>query len=225
MNYLDVLTQDPHLLADMANEGLYLSIEDGRRTLSYHIHDEVGPPNKYTRFLELTRCLDEDDFLEIIISGSPGGYLSGARVVTTAMDSCPAMIDCVVIDSIASAATMIALNGDNLVMTEGSSMMLHNASYGTGGKASDIASHVEFANKDITETMEHYYLPFLKRKELKRLLKGEELWLDADSCKARWDKVSQKREKAALKHQKQQWAEQKILLEQQIAQLDEALGS
>jgi len=212
-------------VASLADQGLFVSSEDGKITLSFHIADEIKSPDHYTKFLELTRCLSEEDLLEIVISGSPGGLLSGARIITTAMDTCKARTEVVVIDSIASAATMIAVNADEVIMTIGSSMMIHNASYGTGGKASDIAAHVAFSTKDIKDTMEHFYRPFMTKGELKKLLRGEEYYLDAHQCMERFAKVKAKRQAEAEKYQKDMWEEQREVMVAQLAAIDEALSN
>ena len=195
----------------MAEHVLFITVGEAI-TLSFHIPDEIKSPEHYVRFSELARCLEDTDTLEIIISGSPGGLLSGARLITTIMDTCKAPSEVVVIDGIASAATMIAVNADSLVMTLGSSMMIHNVSYGTGGKASDIEAYVTFNTKDIKDTMTHFYRPFMTAKELKRLLKGEEYYLDAYDCVQRFAKVVKKREKAANKLRKTMLFEQKDIM-------------
>lgn len=226
MNYLDLVFQDPtgSSALGLAERGIYLSTDDKGRTVSFHLAEDIGSPADFTEFLEVTRCLSPEDFLEVVISGSPGGQLYGAQVMTTAMDTCPASIDVVVIGNIASAATMVAMAGDNLIMTQGSSMMVHNASYGIGGKASDIAASVKFSTKDIADTMKHYYRPFLSKKELKQVLNGEEKYYDARDCMERFAKVKAKRAEDSAKAQKEYWKAQREVLAAQLVEMDEALG-
>ena len=225
MNYLDMVMQDHTGLqiVGLAERGIFFSIEEGQKTLSFHIATEIVGPEAYTEFLELSRCLEPNDLLEIVISGSPGGQLYGAQVITTAMATCASQIDVVVIGNIASAATMIAMCGDNLIMTQGSSMMIHNASYGVGGKASDIAASVKFSTQDIAETMKHYYRPFLSKKELKVVLNGEEKYYDARECMERFERVKLSRDKKAKKQRKETLQLQKVMLTDQIELLDAAL--
>lgn len=226
MNYFDVVLQDHtgQQIAGLAERGIFFSIEGDHKTLSFHIATEIYGPDRFTEFLELSRCLDTNDLLEIVISGSPGGHLHGAQIVTTAIATCAAPTDIIVIGNIASAATMIAMCGDNLVMTPGSSMMIHSASYGVGGKASDIAASVKFSTKDLAEIMTHYYRPFLSKKELKVVLKGEEKYYTAQECMERFEKVKIRREKKSKKAQKEYWIEQREIMMAQLTELDEALG-
>lgn len=226
MNYLETVVHDHTgmLISGLASRGIYLSHDNGSTTLSFHLATQVEGPVNFIEFLELTRCLTPSDVLEVVISGSPGGELHGAQVVTTAMDACHAPIDVVVIGNIASAATMVAMRGTNLIMTQGSSMMIHNASYGVGGKASDIAASVAFSTKDISQTMEYYYRPFLAKKELKLILRGEEMYFSAAECMERFEKVKNKRAKQEEKAKKEYLREQKEVIKSQLADIENILG-
>lgn len=220
MTLIDFMQVDPITLMELNRQGIYYKKDEEGALLTYHLSDEVKSPDTYTAVLELAGELEEGDLFEIVISGSPGGLLSGARVLTTAQDVTLAETSAVVIDNIASAATMVALNADTLVMTKGSSMMIHSASYGYGGKASDVYAHVEFSHKDIMKTMECFYRPFLTKKEFKKALNGKEFYFTAEECSERFEKVTAKREKESFKKALAQLQEQKAQLEENLESIN-----
>jgi len=225
MNYLDIVLQDPQAVRDIAERGIFIGVDqNGAHSVSYHLHDGVGNPIEYAEFLEIARCLTAEDELEIVLAGNPGGSLYGAQTVIAGMQACQAQIDCIVIGNIASAATMIAMFGDNLIMTPNSSMMIHNASYGSFGKASDIEAHVKFSTKELSETVKEYYNKFLTKSELKKLLKGEEFYYDAKECMERFGKIVASRQKKAAKSQKAFWKDQRKVLIKQIEDMDKEVG-
>ena len=223
MTLLDLALRDPEIAFALSIEGIYISHVEHSTVLSYHLSDEVVSPTRYVKVLELARLLDEDDVFEIVISGSPGGFLSGARVLTTAQNTTEATTTAVVIDHIASAATMVALNADTLIMTEGSSMMIHSASYGSAGKASDVAAHVKFSTEDITRTIKEFYNGFFSKKEMKKVLAGKEYYFHADECLERFEKISKRRDKQAKKQQKLAMLEQREMMQVQLEMIDAML--
>jgi len=224
MDYLKLALRDTGIQDDLSHQGIYLTQADESITLTYHLADDVKAPHTYTKLLELTRGLTPDDIFEIVISGSPGGYLSGARVITTAMDNTEASTRAVVISDIASAATMVALNAEELIMTKGASMMIHTASYGFGGKSGEVAANAAFQTKDIRETLDHFYRPFLTKKEVKKVFQGSDMYLSADECMERFEKVKKKREKAFKKLEIAAIQAQKEILELQLETLNSMLA-
>jgi len=207
----------------MANQHIFAVHSEDSVCLTYHLVQGVNDPSSYTKVMELARLLDDHDTFEIVISGNPGGYLSGARALTTVMDATEARTVVVAIDELASAATMVAINADELVMTPGSSMMIHTASYGVYGSAQNVKIGVDFNDKSVRETISYYYRPFLNKKELKRVLGGKEVWLSAEECTEKFEKVLAKRKKAADKEAFKLLKLQREALQGQLEALDEII--
>ena len=79
-----------------------------------------------------------------------------------------------------SAASIIALNCQEIVVTDSAHMLVHNASYGVGGTAGNIKSHVDFSHKMIDKMLTSTYGGFLTPAELLDVKKGVEYWFDSD---------------------------------------------
>lgn len=210
----------------MSKQGIFALQDEatGNVVLTYHLVEEVYAPAAYVTVMELARLLEETDVFEIIISGNPGGYLSGARALTTIQDSTLAKTEVVAIDELASAATMVAINADELTMTKGSSMMIHTASYGTMGTTPNIKKQVDFVTENIRRTITDYYTDFLTKKEIKRVLHGDEVWLSDEECTERFARVVAKRRKEADKEALLYMIEQRDALTSQLVTMNSVIA-
>ncbi|HAC90116.1 MAG TPA: peptidase S14 [Planctomycetaceae bacterium] len=83
---------------------------------------------------------------------SPGGDVFAARAMATALREHPAKVTAVVDGLAASAATTIALAADEVIMAEGSMMMIHNAwtmALGDSKEFLKVADMLEKVNQQI----------------------------------------------------------------------------
>jgi len=82
----------------------------------------------------------------------------------------------------ASIASIIAMAGDEIVMSEGSQMMIHKPWCYTGGNSEELEKTIQRLD-DIEEQMLSIYRSKTKmdRSELRAMLR-EETWMDADKC-------------------------------------------
>jgi hypothetical protein len=66
------------------------------------------------------------------------------------------------------------------VVTPEMSMMIHSASYGTGGKQTEVADTVSFNSKQLSKLLDETYEGFLTPLEIEHLKIGKEYHFDAD---------------------------------------------
>ncbi|NHA02027.1 hypothetical protein G5V59_26925 [Nocardioides sp. W3-2-3] len=78
---------------------------------------------------------------------SPGGRASDGVAISNLLRNHRAKIVVVVDGLAASAASVIAIAGDEIVMCPGSQMMLHDASIGTWGNAAQAAARRRLARR------------------------------------------------------------------------------
>jgi len=68
---------------------------------------------------------------------------------------------------------------DDRVVYENSEIMFHNWSGGFGGKAADIEDQYKHTKKHLNRFFEKTLKPYFSKKEIKKILKGKEKWLDS----------------------------------------------
>jgi ATP-dependent protease ClpP protease subunit len=132
---------------------------------------------------------NEEDSVIFLIN-SPGGQLNGLLALVEGVKMTDATTMAVLIGECASAASMFALHCDTVFVSDNATMLCHNISYGTGGKGSDILSHVQHVSKTSEKLLRKTYEHFLTEKEIDEMINGREIYLDADEIKERLDKKS-----------------------------------
>jgi len=191
-NLIEAYQQDPAIRDRLNSKGLYLNFNE-TTSLTFYMTKEVLDGGEYHDFVELAMALTSNDTITIL-GDSPGGYLSGALMIITALNSTEAQSTCVVTDQAASAMTIIALACDDLIMTEHSHFMIHAVAFGSGGKLHEIASHTEFTIRKSKDLLNKVYENFLTPDEIEQVIAGRDFYFDADETMLRWSYVVDARE-------------------------------
>lgn len=143
------------------------------------VDEPFGEPSYYRDVANLMDEASENDAVVFKIN-SPGGLLSGLHVFLDGINSTQATTVAHIVGECHSAASILALHCDQVVVGPYASMMCHNVSYGTGGKGSDVLGHVSHITKVSEALIRETYANFLSEHEIKEILAGREIWLDAD---------------------------------------------
>lgn len=146
----------------------------------------IGEIHEYGELVSILAHAREDDQVYIQLS-SPGGNLETCDYLCRRMDECAAPITVEIGMNCASAASAIALQADNWVIYDSSTMMIHSCSYSPGyGKESDIRSGVEFTKRLNQEWIERTYQGFLIDEEIFEAIEyGKDLYFYADDLRDR----------------------------------------
>lgn len=154
--------------------------------------NEISEPNNFHMFIDLLQRAGENDVIYIHIN-SGGGAISTGMQILNAMEQCMATIITVLDGEAYSMAGIIFLAGNEYVINEHSSIMLHNySSYGQGGKGLDLENSHANVKKIVGKFMDMYGSRILSKKEIKHLNKGEDIYFDKDQLISRLDKWSAK---------------------------------
>jgi ATP-dependent protease ClpP protease subunit len=114
---------------------------------------------------------------EIILRiNSAGGSTMSAQAFYSALLKTRARTKAVIINAY-SSGSIVAMSCDEIELTPFCSLMIHNASGGTGGKLGDMAGYATFKNDYIAEWFAQLYAGFLTDEELKDVAKGQDFWL------------------------------------------------
>lgn len=165
--------------------------------------------------------LSEGDIVEFNIN-SPGGNLNGLIALLSAISETEAHVVANITGECHSAASILALNCDEIRVSPHCTMLVHHVSFSTGGKAADIRAYVNHLNENTEELLRKTYTNFLSEVEIENVLNGLQLWLDADEVISRLEKKQEieYKEFEALKELKLQELEDELEdLEEQIEDL------
>jgi ATP-dependent protease ClpP protease subunit len=155
----------------------------------------IGEIHEYRELVNILAHAREDDQVYIQLS-SPGGSLDTCDYLCRRMDECEARITVEIGMTCASAASAIALQADDWVIYDSSTMMIHACSYSPGyGKESDIRSRVDYTERLNREWIERTYNGFLCEDEMiEAIMHGKDIYLFADDLRERMPLFHEHRE-------------------------------
>lgn len=178
-------------------------------TLSHHrffLDNDIADPSEYRDLIQTLITAQENDCIELIISNG-GGQLESCVNIISAIRESDATVRAVVTGSCHSAASFITLSCHEVAVLDFATMLVHNASFGTFGKASEITTQVRHMDKYLDSIIHEIYIGFLKEEEIKQVLAGVDFWFDAEQIRERL-KIRQeffaKEEKKQIKELKKQ---------------------
>lgn len=146
----------------------------------------IGEIYEYHQLTNILSCATEEDEVYIHLS-SPGGSLETCDYLCRRMDECEAKITVEIGFTCASVASAIALQANDWVIYDSSTMMIQACSYSPGyGKESDVRGRVEFMEQVNFDWVERRYQGFLIEGELTDVLdNGKDLYFYAEDLRER----------------------------------------
>lgn len=155
--------------------------EGGRSTARLDIYDEIGYWGTDTQTVARQLRGLEADQLDVHINSNGGDAFAGIAIMNILRDF-PGDVT-VTIDGIAaSAASVIAMGGDKIVMNRGSQMMIHDASGFCYGDAAEMAKMIESLDV-VSDSIADAYMARAggTREEWRAVMKSEQ-WYRADEA-------------------------------------------
>ena len=155
--------------------------EGGRSTARLDIYDEIGYWGTDTQTVARQLRGLEADRLDVHINSNGGDAFAGIAIMNILRDF-PGDVT-VTIDGIAaSAASVIAMGGDKIVMNRGSQMMIHDASGFCYGDAAEMAKMIESLDV-VSDSIADAYAARAggSREEWRAVMKTEQ-WYRADEA-------------------------------------------
>jgi ATP-dependent protease ClpP protease subunit len=121
---------------------------------------------------------EQNDYLEIYISSLGGEYtelLDFYNTINTNYNYVTTFLNYGY-----SAGALAFLFGQERIVYEHSEWMIHSYSTGVGGKREDMLNHVNFMDKQILKFFDTLLAPYFSKKEINKINKGKDFWLDSD---------------------------------------------
>jgi len=171
-----------------------LTKEVGEKLLTTaYIYGEIQEPHAFIELIAILDNAEEGDEVTLKVS-SGGGFLAGALALCDAIERTKALVVGECIGENASAATILLLSCDDLVVTSWGSFMIHAYSSGYYGKRAEVRSALVFELDQLEHMFNEIYTPFLSEDECKQVLnKSEDIYLNKEQIEERWKLVQELR--------------------------------
>ena len=166
-------------------------------TETYNMYDivldeNIREPAYYRQAFHVLRTAKEGDRINMILNNS-GGRIDSAICFRNLIQETQAEVLAVLEGETHSAASMIALSCHGVHVKPYASMMIHHASFGSGGTVQNVMDHVNFTSKQTERLIRDVYQHFLSESELDEVVRNREIWLTDEEIGERLDRMYEAR--------------------------------
>lgn len=162
----------------------YTIIDDGRGSVVVYLSASLGHPHYYAELIHKIRTAGERDEIRLVLNGPGGRCDTGVQIVNALLET-PATTIAVIDGDCHSSFSLIALACKGWSVGPFANMLIHIWSGGYAGKAQEISAWQRFYTPYMEKICRGLYDNFLTEDELDRVLRGEDLWLDAEEIGGR----------------------------------------
>ena len=194
LNFKDKVSQPKAAIGDVfPHQSSIYGVPYGGMKYIVNLTDDFDVPHSFDEVIALLANATEDDEITWNIVSS-GGYIDSLEMLLAWKEMCVAKQIHVLTSSAASAATAFFLSpADQYLVFDTASFMIHESNYGAGGTASNVRRHTEHVDKKNDKFIRNTYKDFLTPEEIEDVLKGVEIYLDADQIRERLNIREQRR--------------------------------
>lgn len=157
---------------------------DGRRfNYDTYTWERVESNTSQRYFVENLKDVKEGDTVNLYIN-SMGGSVKEALGIYSALRRCPATVVAYIDGFAASAASIIAVAAEKVVMPRNTTMMVHNAAWEVYGNSKDLRKSADDLDIINAAMLQSYIVKAggkLTQEKLEELTDGE-TWLSAEEC-------------------------------------------
>lgn len=155
-----------------------IRVEPNGLTYHFYISGDIGPPEEYVDLNHTLRTSGPEDVIVLHIN-SPGGHLASCVQIIQSIWSSNAQVVGSAEGHVMSGGSLLFFACPNLSIGELSTFMIHDGYCGGEGKLGDNLGKATADAAFIRDIYNKVYYPFLSRKEIKKVLKGQDLYLTA----------------------------------------------
>ena len=154
------------------------------KTVTAYLMGEIYEPECYS---ELCYTLENTnaDYVRLVMNNG-GGHMDSMISIIASIKKCQATVVGVLSGTIASAASMIALECDELEVADHLFWLTHYYSGGTAGKGNEIKAKHIFDEVEIPRMFKAIHKGFLTDAEMERVIDGKDEWLNKEEVLKRF---------------------------------------
>lgn len=157
-----------------------------------YLHGKIGDPDDFMEHFSVFKMANDGDVVKLYIT-SEGGSLSTGMEFIRHMKECRAPIIGILGVEVASMASAIAMECDEIEVDEMTTMLIHSFSYGAIGTESSVYNQAAFNNKLNERWIRKHYSDFLDETQLSDIFKGVDILLNSDEIIERWEHMQEMR--------------------------------
>lgn len=143
------------------------------------LYDQIDNFDDFKDLIAAFQEAQEGDGIMLKLN-CPGGRVDVGMMIVQAMQESKATIVCNVVAPCYSMGSLIAIAGDYTVMKKHTFLMFHTYFAGYGGKSGDMIKQLAYDDEYTKAVMHDICTPFLTKRELNILHKGDDLYIKAD---------------------------------------------
>lgn len=150
-----------------------------------NITDDIDSPSTYDEVIALLSSATEQD--EIVFNiNSYGGFVDSLNMILGWKQMCPAKQTHVLMGNASSAATGFFLSpADNYIVGDRATFMCHEYQVSSGGTSSNSKLRTDHSHRENINWVESTYSGFLSKNEIADILRGVEVYLNAEEIRNR----------------------------------------
>ena len=161
-----------------------IETEEGPKIFNVFIYRGIESPEQFIPAIEALQVANEDDLVMVHLS-TPGGDIDATDTFLHACEMCRGRIVFNASGGVHSAGTLILMNADEVIFSEGFNALVHNGMVGHGGKFSEWVAASDYARKHMESLFWKTYKGFMTDEEIQLMLEGKDFWFDAEEFKER----------------------------------------
>lgn len=162
----------------------YYTIPSTAKCLRIPIDEGVKNAYYYRQVAAAIADCGPNDQVEFEIA-SPGGLLEGLVALLTSLAKTEATSVAHINGECHSAASILALNCDVVMVSPFATMLVHFVQFGASGKSTDVRSQVDHIHSTSEALFRDTYKYFLTEEEMQLCINGLELWLSSEDIRKR----------------------------------------
>jgi len=160
------------------------------RNIDIYISDEFAEPLLYCEMIHVIRTATPNDTIYLHLN-TPGGRLDTGVQLISAIRSSEARI-ITILDGVAhSMGALLFLCGHEMIIHDHAQLMFHTYSGGVFGKGSDIRGQTDATEDWFRIIANDICYPFMSKREIARMLKGEDFWFQTEQIEQRLEKMGE----------------------------------
>lgn len=188
-----VMSSDTKMMPFMEPNKLFMTEYHDHMKFEYYLVGEIGSPEEYLELCHALRnCSAQDQF--IIRLNSNGGQVRSGNQIINALKECPATTIGFIEADCGSMATFVFLACDTWGVSPYAEWFGHTVSSGSWGKECETFEASQFLRKQTHKRVTEEYNSFLFPEEIESLLKGSDIYLDADQIMDRLETYAEARD-------------------------------
>lgn len=150
----------------------------------FYITGEIGYADEYLDLIDTLYCGSAQDTIFIHLN-TPGGSFNTSLQIINAINASEATVVTIADGEVASAGTLILFSAPNIGVQDHSYALIHDGSYGGGGKINENLKQAQFISSLIKDVCKKCYGPFFTEEEIASILDGKDVWLTSEELNTR----------------------------------------